>query len=132
MLLPALVFEPAISLIAKAICAHAATASDGDVPRVLVLVVNDGTGVADGTNVNGSHYCLVVATFRQQADEINMTNNGGSNTTVDKRKPDTAPDDPDDWWATSIRKKQRGAQSQSSSGVCNFACYRTHVLTLFA
>ena len=122
MLLPALVFEPAISLIAKAICAHAATASDGDVPRVLVLVVNDGTGVADGTNVNGSHYCLVVATFRQQADEINMTNNGGSNTT--SISVETAPDK--DWKATSIRKKM------SSSGVCNFACYRTHVLTLFA
>ena len=69
---------------------------------------------------------------KDKHDEINMTNNGGSNTTVDKRKPDTAPDNPDDWRATSIRKKQRGAQSQSSSGVCNFACYRTHVLTLFA
>ena len=122
MLLPALVFEPEISLIAKAICAHAASASDGDVPRALVLVVNDGNGVADGTNVNGSHYCLVVATFRQQADEINMTNNGGSNTT--SISVETAPDK--DWKATSIRKKM------SSSGVCNFACYRTHVLTLFA
>jgi hypothetical protein len=43
----------------NAISAHAASASDGDVPRVLVLVVNDGNGVADGTRVNDSHYCLL-------------------------------------------------------------------------
>jgi hypothetical protein len=132
-LLPALVFEPTISLIANAISAHAASASDGGVPRVLVLVVNDGNGVADGTCVSGSHYCLVVATFSQKVDEINMTNKGGSNmtnkggsnetgdniTTGEKKKPDTAPDDPDGWRAMSIRKKKRSDQSQSSSGVCN-------------